>query len=344
MEDARNCSQWLSNCKTYGTLLLQSTGMHPSTSPESNLWGKVVFFCMVDLQGSQSTKLHLQWLDDEWRGMVHPGKHSLIVLIDIILTILASPPFHKAEHSLVSPSLLTKQTYWQRQATGLCTHSSLPSQIFPWIFKWSQPIMPFPSLHYFPVQNFSASRNHSMALWETVCFTLVLISSPNHWRSHLQKVPLCPTPLATSIATSLQSLPTLLIHQKLLSLLGLGGKLPIWHLHHTNRLGTTCYVQIPKESTCGQGQKVGGWKRVQLIAIDYHAATGTAGMGFSQTQDIVIKINILLQEIRDIKLHKQQNNTFNVHKIHPKGTGEENGLGDTHSIYNSASTHLPPNK
>ena len=64
----------------------------------------------------------------------------------------------------------------------------------------------------------------------------------------------------------------------------------------------------------------------------------------SRTQDIVIKINILLQELHDIKLHKQRNNTFNVHRIHPKGTGEENGLDDTHLIYNSTSTHQPPNK
>ena len=38
-------------------------------------------------------------------------------------------------------------------------------------------------------------------------------------------------------------------------------------------------MQILKESRRGWGQKVRGWKRVRLIAIDYHAATGTAGMG-----------------------------------------------------------------
>ena len=64
----------------------------------------------------------------------------------------------------------------------------------------------------------------------------------------------------------------------------------------------------------------------------------------SRTQDIVTKINILLQEIRDIKLQKQKKNIFNDHKNHPKGTGEENDLDDTRSIYNSASTHLLPDK
>ena len=64
----------------------------------------------------------------------------------------------------------------------------------------------------------------------------------------------------------------------------------------------------------------------------------------SQTQEIVTKINILLQEIRDIKVQNQKKNIFNVHKNHPKGIDEGNDLGDTHSIYNSASTHLPPDK
>ena len=45
-----------------------------------------------------------------------------------------------------------------------------------------------------------------------------------------------------------------------------------------------CYVQIPKESRHGQGRKVGGQKCVQLIAIDYHAATGTAGTGYRGDQ------------------------------------------------------------
>ena len=48
---------------------------------------------------------------------------------------------------------------------------------------------------------------------------------------------------------------------------------------HFNHL-YSCYVWILKESGCGWGQKVGGWKHVWLIAIDYHAATGTAGMGY----------------------------------------------------------------
>ena len=59
---------------------------------------------------------------------------------------------------------------------------------------------------------------------------------------------------------------------------------------------------------------------------------------------MVIKINILLQEIHDIKLQKQENNIFNVHKNHPKVTGEENDLDDTHLIYNSASFHPPHDK
>ena len=62
----------------------------------------------------------------------------------------------------------------------------------------------------------------------------------------------------------------------------------------------------------------------------------------SQTQDIVTKINILLQEIRDIKLQNQKKNIFNACKNHPKDTDGENGLDDTHLIYNSASNHLLP--
>ena len=61
----------------------------------------------------------------------------------------------------------------------------------------------------------------------------------------------------------------------------------------------------------------------------------------SWMQDIVTKINILLQEICDIKLQKQRNNILNVHKNHPKGTDEENGLDDIHWIYNNASSHPP---
>ena len=61
----------------------------------------------------------------------------------------------------------------------------------------------------------------------------------------------------------------------------------------------------------------------------------------SRTQKIVTKINILLQEIRDIKKQKSDKQIFNVHKNHPKGIGEENARGDTHLIYNSASTRPP---
>ena len=58
-------------------------------------------------------------------------------------------------------------------------------------------------------------------------------------------------------------------------------------------------------------------------------------------QDIVTKINILLQEIHDMKLQNKRNNTFNAHKNYPKDIGEENALGDTHLFYNSASSCQP---
>ena len=64
----------------------------------------------------------------------------------------------------------------------------------------------------------------------------------------------------------------------------------------------------------------------------------------SQTQNIVTKINILLQEISDIKKQNQQKHISNVHKNHPKGTDEGNGQDDTHLIYNNASTHPLPDK
>ena len=56
-------------------------------------------------------------------------------------------------------------------------------------------------------------------------------------------------------------------------------------------------------------------------------------------QDIVTKINILLQEIHDIKRQNQEKYIFNVHKNRPKDTGEENVRDDTYLIYNSASIH-----
>ena len=64
----------------------------------------------------------------------------------------------------------------------------------------------------------------------------------------------------------------------------------------------------------------------------------------SQTQKIVTKINILLQEIRDIKVQNQKKHIFNVRKTHPKDTDEENVQGDTHLIYNSTSTRPPPDR
>ena len=52
----------------------------------------------------------------------------------------------------------------------------------------------------------------------------------------------------------------------------------------------------------------------------------------------------MLQEIRDIKGQNKRNNIFNVHKTHPKDTGEGTALDDTHLIYNSASVHLLSDK
>ena len=49
----------------------------------------------------------------------------------------------------------------------------------------------------------------------------------------------------------------------------------------------------------------------------------------------------MLQEIRDIKKQKTSKHISNVRKTHPKDTDEENAPGDTHLIYNSASTHPP---
>ena len=62
----------------------------------------------------------------------------------------------------------------------------------------------------------------------------------------------------------------------------------------------------------------------------------------SRTQNIVTKINILLQEICDMKIQNQRKHIFNVHKNRPKDTGEGNGQDDTHLIYNNASTHPLP--
>ena len=64
----------------------------------------------------------------------------------------------------------------------------------------------------------------------------------------------------------------------------------------------------------------------------------------SRTQKIVTKINILLQELRDMKVQKKEQYITNDHKTHPKDIDEENDQDDTHLIYNSASTHLPPDK
>ena len=61
-------------------------------------------------------------------------------------------------------------------------------------------------------------------------------------------------------------------------------------------------------------------------------------------QDIVTKINILLQEICDIKLQNQKKNIFNDHTNCPKDTDAGNGQDDTRLIYNNASTHPLPDK
>ena len=64
----------------------------------------------------------------------------------------------------------------------------------------------------------------------------------------------------------------------------------------------------------------------------------------SRTQNLVTKINILLQEICDIKRQKHNKQIFNVHKSHPRGIDEGSGQDDKHLIYNSASIHLLPDK
>ena len=67
-------------------------------------------------------------------------------------------------------------------------------------------------------------------------------------------------------------------------------------------------------------------------------------LSLSRTQKMVTKINILLQEIRDIKKQKVKTNILNDRKIHPKDTDEGNVQDDTHLIYNSTSIHPLPDK
>ena len=55
-----------------------------------------------------------------------------------------------------------------------------------------------------------------------------------------------------------------------------------WQGQCQNQVCYLCYVQIPSESGHGQKQRVEGQERIQLIAIDYHAATGTAGMRYRE--------------------------------------------------------------
>ena len=62
----------------------------------------------------------------------------------------------------------------------------------------------------------------------------------------------------------------------------------------------------------------------------------------SQTQNIVTKINILLQEIRDIKKQNQEKHIFNDRKNRPRGIDEESDQGDKYLIYNNASTRPLP--
>ena len=66
--------------------------------------------------------------------------------------------------------------------------------------------------------------------------------------------------------------------------------------------------------------------------------TLTISLRLSRTQNIVTKINILLQEIRDIKIQNKKNNIFNDCKNHPKDIDGESGPDDTRLIYNTAST------
>ena len=83
-----------------------------------------------------------------------------------------------------------------------------------------------------------------------------------------------------------------------------------------------------------------------LLCLDHPLPQGSKLilLCLSRTQNIVTKINILLQEIRDMKVQNQKKHIFNDHKSHPKDTDEENVQDDTHLIYNNASSHPPPDK
>ena len=83
---------------------------------------------------------------------------------------------------------------------------------------------------------------------------------------------------------------------------------------------------------------------VQSCRIGTQVQSGSNKRTLSQTQEVVNKINILLQEIHGIKIHKKRNNIFNDHKTHPKDIDVKNVQDDTHLIYNNTSSHPLPYK
>ena len=83
---------------------------------------------------------------------------------------------------------------------------------------------------------------------------------------------------------------------------------------------------------------------VQSYRIGTQVQSGSNKRILSQTQEVVNKINILLQEIHDIKIHKKRNNIFNDHKTHPKDIDVKNVQDDTHLIYNNTSSYPLPYK
>ena len=54
--------------------------------------------------------------------------------------------------------------------------------------------------------------------------------------------------------------------------------IPSVHKYWLQTAAHHCYVRIPSESGRDWEWKIKGRKRIQLIAIDYRSATGTAGM------------------------------------------------------------------
>ena len=62
--------------------------------------------------------------------------------------------------------------------------------------------------------------------------------------------------------------------------MGRSHQLKVWvpQWEHQLDVRELCYIQILKESRCGQERRVKGREHIWLIAIDYHTATGTARM------------------------------------------------------------------